>query len=67
MDDPLTMSNSDWEMSGTSPGQPTRKLISAIDGVRNLLAGDSSLWMEILIEARRLSEDSRDPGMKMAA
>jgi hypothetical protein len=57
---PDGMSESDWEISGCSYGQPSKQLFDAVEQVFELLNNETGgLWNALLLEARRLIVDTR--------
>ncbi|MDN4987182.1 hypothetical protein QY049_28885 [Bradyrhizobium sp. WYCCWR 13022] len=59
-DSPEQMSQSDWEMSGCSPGEVSEQFWDAMEQVFELLNRDTGkLWNVLLTEARSLIERSR--------
>jgi hypothetical protein len=60
-DNPLTMSDTDWVLSGCKPGDPSRKLMHAIERVFELLhPTKDQLWPTLLRKARSIIVESRD-------
>jgi len=58
-DDPLELSETDWQMTGCAPGEPDRKFYNAVDKVAVLLARDGPHWPSLTREARKLILESR--------
>jgi hypothetical protein len=66
-DFPGQMSQSDWDMSGCSPGEAPEQFWDAMEHAFELLNRDTGkLWNALLTEARRLIDSSRpDPEHSM--
>jgi hypothetical protein len=59
-DDPEAMSQSDWELSGCLPGEPSEQFWDAVEQAFGLLNRETGqLWNALLVEARGLIASSR--------
>jgi hypothetical protein len=60
-EDPLTMSDADWALSGCQPGEPSRQLMRAVESTFELLdPTEGQLWSTLLRKARDIIVDSRE-------
>jgi hypothetical protein len=60
-ENPLTMSDTDWVLSGCNPGDPSRELMHAIERVFALFhPTKGQLWPTLLGKARYIIVGSRD-------
>jgi hypothetical protein len=58
--DPEEMSQSDWDLSGCLPGEPSKQLSDAMEQAFELLNRETGkLWNALLVEARGLIVRSR--------
>jgi hypothetical protein len=63
--DAAAMSDSDWACCRCEPGNPTPRLLKIIKTVFSLFDRQAGkLWPDLLVEARRLIEHSREPAYK---